>query len=117
MVASVAGKIIYDSDSYILYRQHENNVVGVKKRSLLHEWKRKIKNPSLWNGRSSLAKEIVEKYGDLIIDSHITEKLKIYAYYQNGWKNKRKLLSDDEIQKYSDEPLLHLKGKIFLNLF
>lgn len=117
MVASVTGKLVYDSNSYILYRQHENNVVGVKKRSLFYEWKRKLNNPSLRNGRSSLAREIIEKYGDLISDSQIKERLKTYAYYQNGWENKRKLLLDNEIQKYSGESLLYLKGKVFLNLF
>lgn len=117
MVASVAGKLIYDSDSYILYRQHEDNVVGVKKKSLFCEWKEKINDPSLRNGRSSLAKEIVEKYEDLISDSQIIEKLKTYAYYQNEWKKKEKLLMDHDICKYSGEPLLHLKGKVLLNLF
>ncbi|MCI8564005.1 MAG: glycosyltransferase [Lachnospiraceae bacterium] len=117
MVASVVGRLVYDPDSYILYRQHENNVVGVKQRSLLYEWKKKIKNPSLRNGRSTLAKEIVEKYGDLILDSQIIERLKIYAYYQKDWKSKRMLLMDNEIHKYTGEPLLHFKGKVLLNLF
>ena len=32
MVASICGTIIYDKNGYILYRQHENNVVGARKR-------------------------------------------------------------------------------------
>lgn len=117
MVASVTGILVYDKNSYILYRQHENNVVGVKKTSLFYEWAKKINNPSLRNGRSSLAKEIIDKYDDLIIDRYKSKKLKLYAYYQDGWKNKIRLLLDNELQKYSEESLLQLKGKVFLNLF
>jgi len=30
ILAGIFGKILYDYDSYLLYRQHENNVVGIK---------------------------------------------------------------------------------------
>lgn len=33
MVASICGTIIYDKNGYILYRQHENNVVGARKKT------------------------------------------------------------------------------------
>lgn len=117
MVASIAGTLVYDANSYILYRQHNGNVVGVRRSSLLHEWKKKIIDPSLRNGRSSLAKEIVEKYMDLIPDKQTIERLKIYAYYQDGWRNKLKLLSDREIRKKSGESMPFLLAKILLNLF
>lgn len=41
--ASVGGKIILDKDSYILYRQHENNAVGIKKQSLRTTYKTYVK--------------------------------------------------------------------------
>lgn len=65
MVASVCGKIIYDNNSYILYRQHENNVVGAKESTgldVLKEKINKLRNKDLRNGRSLLAKEIVKLF-------------------------------------------------------
>lgn len=43
MVASVCGKIVYDENSYILYRQHENNVVGAKDMTSLQLLEDKVK--------------------------------------------------------------------------
>jgi glycosyltransferase involved in cell wall biosynthesis len=42
MIATAFGKIIYDSNSYILYRQHSNNVIGLSKNTY-EDYKRKVK--------------------------------------------------------------------------
>ena len=65
IVASVCGNITYDENSYILYRQHENNVVGAKESvglEVLREKIKKFKNKDLQNGRSLLAKEVVKLF-------------------------------------------------------
>lgn len=117
MVASVAGKIIYDENSYILYRQHENNVVGVKKNSIIKQWMKKLKDDSQRNGRSKLCKEINDKFGDIIYDMECKQNIDIYGYYQNDWRKKIKLLQDRDITNYTGESIFGLKMKILLNLF
>ena len=117
MVASVVGKIIYDKSSCILYRQHENNVVGVKKNSIIKQWMKKLKDNSQRNGRSKLCKEINEKFGDIIFDMECKQNLDIYGYYQNDWPKKIKLLQDRDITKYTSESMFGLKMKILFNLF
>ena len=117
MVASVVGGIHYDFDSYIYYRQHEHNVVGVKKKPLISQWKLKIGNKSIQNGRSKLAKEIIQKYGDLIQDTSTKEKLTEFADYQSSFSAKVRLLCEHDLGKYTDEPLWQLRLKIMLNLF
>ena len=118
MVASVAGRIIYDPASFILYRQHGNNVVGVKENSFFQEWFKKIRNPALRNGRSELAGEIVEKYRDLITDNELLARLKHYANYRHNWADARTVWKDAAvICQYSKEIPWHLKLKILFKVF
>ena len=117
MVASVAGKIVYDENSFILYRQHENNVVGVKKNSIVKQWMKKLKDDSQRNGRSKLCKEIYEKFGDIISDDKCKRKLDICGNYQNDWRKKLTLLGVKDITSYTGESIFGLRMKILLNLF
>ena len=117
MAASVAGEIYYDESSFILYRQHENNVVGVRKGSLCKEWRKKIKNKELRNGRSALAKEILIKFGDKIDGKPIKEKFQKCAYYKDSISKKIILCRDTDLMKCSNEGMLMYGIKIILNLF
>lgn len=114
MVASVVGFIIYDENSYILYRQHENNVVGVKKESITKEWIEKIRRKDLRNGRSKLAMEIYSKFADIMIDDkEMKDTLELCATYKDSWKNKINLLRNKELR--TNEFLYNMK--ILFNLF
>ena len=114
MVASVVGEIRYDERAYIQYRQHENNVVGVKKVSLVKEWKKKFQNKELRNGRSTLAKEITTIFsGQLMNNKEMKDRLLLCAKYQG---NKMKLFRDTEIRFHSNEGTLMYGMKILLNL-
>ncbi len=65
MAASINGGIIYDERSFMKYRQHENNVVGAYEDGLAKKIKEKTKKvfkKKFRNGRSALAKEILEKF-------------------------------------------------------
>lgn len=117
MVASCLGKIVYDDSGYILYRQHSNNVVGVKQNNQLILKLKKIFNKSDRNGRSLLAKEVVNNFYDIIKEEKVKEKLLVYAYYSKSFKYKKKLLKDKEIIKYSNERPFEFKLKVLFNLF
>lgn len=116
MVASVTGEITYDENAYILYRQHSNNVVGSKGTNVFVTWKRKFKDPALRNGRSSLAREILDKYSDVIPDGEKLAKLKNYADYRSDKAARKSLLNDKEIKNYSEENGFSLKLKILFGL-
>lgn len=116
MVASTIGVVIYDDKSFIHYRQHENNVVGVRRTKLISEWRKKINNPSLRNGRSFLAREVLEKYSDLIQSQEIKETLSLYAYYNKNKSYKRRLIRYGNVSTYSGEGSWQVNVKILFNL-
>lgn len=117
MVASVVGRFIYDENSYILYRQHETNVVGVRKPNVFREWKKKLQNKDLRNGRSILAEEIVSKFDDLIKNERIRETLHLCATYKESVRKKLALLRNRTIRRYSRESPWMYGIKIILELF
>lgn len=69
--AALYGKIIYDRRSFIRYRQHENNVVGIKPHK--GEKLKKIKNKKLRNGRSAIAREAYERFPELVREYPLVE--------------------------------------------
>jgi len=117
MVASVVGVIVYDEQSNIMYRQHENNVIGVRKTNIIKQWINKVFNAEEQNGRSRLAREIVDRFGDCIKNEDDLNILKTYGYYQEDAKTKKRLLHDRTIVKYSGEKLNMFRLKVLLNLF
>lgn len=116
-VAGLIGNIYFDQESFILYRQHENNVVGVKKTNVVKQWGDKVRNKKLRNGRSKLCKELYTNFEDLIADNKIKERLKLYAYYNQNAKMKLNMIRDRELEKYSADSLIGLKLKILIDLF
>ena len=117
MVAAVTGNIYYDPESFILYRQHENNVVGVREGSVIKEWNKKLKKPELRNGRSDLAKEILKSFKTSIENRDILERLKLYANYRDSAKEKLKLMADKSICMFSGESKILFILKVLLGLF
>ncbi|MCR4814948.1 MAG: glycosyltransferase family 2 protein [Lachnospiraceae bacterium] len=116
MVAAVTGKIIYDENAYILYRQHGGNVVGSKGTNVFVNWKSKISDPSLRNGRSALAAEILKNYSDVIPDESVKDTLRNYSEYKTNKERRRILLKKGDIPKYSGEGNASVKIKIRLRL-
>ena len=115
MVASVVGVIIFDEKSYILYRQHENNVIGVKKTNIFVNWINKINYTIQRNGRSRICAEILEKYGENM-EGKIIDELKPYAYYRNNSIYKYNLLKDKTMRKISGESFVGFSIKVLFNL-
>lgn len=57
LVGTCFGKVIYDEQSYILYRQHGKNELGVAS-SIRENYKRRIKN--FWKHRGQLSRQVEE---------------------------------------------------------
>lgn len=118
MVAAVTGDIVFDPDAYILYRQHENNVVGVRRADLLSEWKKKLQRPELRNGRSDLAKAVMANESDLINDEKAAARLDRYSSCSESIRARLGVLKEAKlISGYSGEPMLHVAAKVLLGLF
>lgn len=100
MICSLFGKCIYDNNGYILYRQHENNVIGSSVRTdklltLLSRIKRltdKKLQPRLRNAIS-----FYRIYGDRL-SSEDLEKVCLIVDYKKSMITKWKLLRDKDIK-------------------
>ncbi|MBF6977547.1 glycosyltransferase [Aerococcaceae bacterium zg-BR22] len=117
MIASVLGRIKYDENAYILYRQHDNNVVGVKKTPLLKQWQQKLKNKEMRQGRSKLANEILKHYQQDIRDQYMFEKLNKSANYSKDIRLKVSLMFDRHIQNYANENQFMYFIKVLFEIF
>ena len=118
MVASITGKIVVDDKALIYYRQHEDNVVGIREENFSNILKgiiRKLRDPSIRNGRSMLAKEIYENFPDYINKNN--EDIIVYSNYSANIKYKIRLLHDKKIQNNCHEHNFYLFFKILFNLF
>ena len=101
-VASLLGNVYYDHDSYILYRQHDSNQVGVTI-SKFAKWIGRIKNMRNFirvGGRCLAAKELLRLYEHLLSEEDIKVVSKV-AYYKESFKNRLSLLFDKEYRKYT----------------
>lgn len=117
MVASICGTIIYDKNGYILYRQHENNVVGARKKTrkdILVQQIKKIKRKDLRCGRSLLAKQMK------ILFPKESEKCKaiIWGANSTSFSGKLNLIFNNRyFRKYSNENLCAFIFKVVFELF
>lgn len=67
LAAILLGKLIYDAESYICYRIHENNTVGIESKNMVTFLKKlvqKFKEPSKRKGRSVAASELLLCFKD-----------------------------------------------------
>ncbi len=91
LCSSVNGKLLIDKNSYILYRQHDNNTVGER-----NIWS-KIKKNALFSNNNTRYKylyELLKNYGDMIpienksllnkfIDYQKNPKLRFFLFFHN----------------------------------
>lgn len=98
LICNFFGKIIYDNESYIQYRQHDNNVIGANKNS----WE-KIKGSfermccSTQQPRLQNATALLHEFADKFSSEDLKEIKKI-VYYKKSLFNRFKLLFDFKIR-------------------
>lgn len=118
LIATLYGSFIYDENSYILYRIHSANTVGVKKDSISKRVKlflglgKKINRYT--NIRSNTAQLLLENENDYSEENkNILESV---AHYQRGLKSKFQLMQMKNIYKKSGESKLIFCIKVILNI-
>lgn len=117
LCALTIGEVIYDSESYILYRIHKNNVVGVKKltaKEYLERIQKNLFDKSFSNIRSKTAEQLLKSFPE--VDGFKRKILEEFAYYQQSWRDKERLLQDEDIMTRCTKQDKFFKEKIFLNM-
>lgn len=97
---SIGGKVIYDNNSYIKYRQHGNNVVGGKT-SFIHTYKNKFRMfINKGRDRSKMVKELSCGFSDIMTKENreIVDEVLVYT---QSFKNKWKLIMNKNINSTS----------------
>lgn len=91
--AMLFGEVSYDENSYILYRQHSNNMIGSKK-GFIEKWRRRLNSIKMINtqhDRENQAKELLRCYNNILtIDQK--ETLSIIANFRKNIISRLKLV-------------------------
>jgi glycosyltransferase involved in cell wall biosynthesis len=90
------GNVVYDSDSYIKYRQHAKNVVGAKS-SILDTIKRSGVFSDTPLIRSTMAENLLTNYRDCFSEENVCLIEKV-ASYRTNLKSRLSLILDSDIK-------------------
>lgn len=110
------GKVYFDEDVHILYRQHGKNVIGIDG-SMLGKLKKHIR--SLKNKeciRSRTISSLLDCYGDQM-NREDYELSEMVAYYRHDFKKKLKLLTDKRIRTSYKKRNLLFKIAVLFNAY
>lgn len=116
LVAEVIGKVVYDPRSFINYRIHESNTVGINTQRFAYKLKKVVAilgKSEKQNGRSETAKELIEKIE--INDAKINRILEDFAYYKKDKKIKKDLIRNPVIKRECEEKRGIFLVKVFFN--
>ena len=116
LVAIVCGRVIYDEISYMFYRIHNENTVGVKEMSFsvrLDRLKRCFAKRDDANLRLITAKELLRLFPQM--DEDNKRVLRLYADYKNNWKSKKALAFNKEIKANCAENPTAFTIKVLMN--
>lgn len=118
LVAQAIGSVYYDSNGYIHYRQHENNVVGALKPTGMEALKQRISDylQLKYRGMRRLcAGEILRLYSEYL-DEEAVKKLQIVAD-SNTFKGAFRLICDPDIRDAFEDPLYKMLIKLILRWY
>lgn len=109
------GKVIYDEKSYILYRQHGNNAVGMEN-NLKSIWKKRLKSFKRLDEhpREYRAQDLLSGYLDLLQSDDINT-IRIVADYRKNIINKFRFFFNHKIHMGNIERDFWLRIRILSN--
>lgn len=105
LVSSCFGQVIYDTKSYILYRQHDNNVIGSTS-SKFQNIKRRIQNFKKYRG------QLTKQAGELLKTYNLPEEKEIitqdFLNTRTSWLSRRRFICSNNVyrQRVSDHIIL-----------
>ena len=118
LTAFFLGDVVYDSNAYILYRQHDNNQIGIKK-GLLSKWIKRVSNFIKANcnlERSQNAWNFLSVYGDCLKPDDY-KMFDLVANYKKTFLKKMSLLISPYYTMNAVINTVLLKIRILFNRF
>lgn len=123
-IAGAFGKIVYDNNAYIKYRQHEANVVGSKKLKKDYRWfKKKIKGSSVylnnklikvrWNFNIGYCYQLLKGYNN-DLNYNYKQLISDIVFFNKNYKSRFRLLKNKNIFKKRIKNRLYVKLMILL---
>ena len=114
-VAASVGKVIYDPRSFICYRQHEDNVVGLKRRNPVRRFKEKLRTAA--SGKKDYHVYFAEELDRLFHDSLRKDAAYYIRLYRNAvtLKGKMRLLTDRHFQRKYFRSKLSFAAKLLIS--
>lgn len=117
LLAILFGKVIYDCNSYVLYRQHGNNQIGAQKENiqkLILNFKnfftKSVPYKSIW------AEKVIKIYPELLKErDEVYSYLSLLGNYSNGFKYKLKLIRNPNLKRSTNKDTFCLYTKILFN--
>ena len=106
LVALSIGSVIYDQESYILYRIHDHNTVGIEKDPWAKNMKDKYRNLTdrdFAHYRRRTAAQLLKSFPS--ISGRNREILEEVAYYTENHELRERLLNDNEVMAGIGTPL------------
>lgn len=117
-LSNILGCTVYDKQSHILYRRHEENATGYGKNAnqatptLLDRYKKYKKAPK--NGFSERAEELLKGYQNILDEKNKEILLKIANYRNNLWY-KIELLFNPKMKASTVRKTLQMKFRVINN--
>ncbi len=113
IVAVAFGTVIYDEKSYISYRQHGNNVIGLDNNrfGLL---KRQLRSFRKFMGTYTL--QMQELNETFVLQSENKQLIDLLIGTRTSWKNRFKVLFDKRIFRQGKMDTILFKGMLFLGM-
>ena len=113
---AVGGKLIYDEDVHILYRQHGGNTIGGQlsvSKVMKRYWKTLTEPDCI---RSKCIKSVVDCYGDEMSPKN-REMAAEVAFYKDSFRNRVRLLLDKDIRTVYPKRNIMFKLAVLLGIF
>lgn len=117
MVCMFLGNTYYDRESFIKYRQHNNNLSGEKKRGiqLIIQRMKRLKNlKELGHPFENISKQLLELFYNELTTGDIA-LLRLISEYRNSSWNKAKLLFTGKISAGYVEKNIYIKIRVLIN--
>ena len=112
LIGVYLGKVVYDDQAQIYYRQHEKNVVGARRKTIINALKH------IADGRSGHREMMVRNfYNTYYAELHESDKeiLNNIINYRKNIKKKLRILVDKRYRGYSFSITNNFKLRVFLN--
>ena len=115
LIALISGKFVFDDDSYIKYRIHKDNAVGIKKLGLIGKLKRVIKpgnKDRWWRARSKTARYLVDNFSFTQEDD--LQFLRLYSDYNKSIRGRILLMNNQRVLRGIGESKFRFTVKVLL---